>query len=143
MTARVVCIECRTIHFASESKSRLTCRRCSCTLEVRSTEPHSDPDQDPALRLARYSVPSQSMKLIGAYEIHDEHGFPVLFLDRPSSLHPGCGYALAQAVVFAALMGIFVAASVGFFRSEAGLGAGLAIIGGGLFVSFWLSGVIV
>jgi hypothetical protein len=143
MTARVVCVECRAIQFASESKSRITCRHCSCTLEVRSTEPHPDPDRDPAFRLARYSIPAQSMKLIGAYEVHDEHGSPVLFVDRPASLHPGCGSMLVQTLIFFMLMGVCVAVAALFLTSRNTLVMGITILVLGLFLSVWLSGVIV
>ncbi len=135
---RLVCAECKTIHFVAPETETAVCRRCQGVLAVPAQEPPLDLPTDPALHASCY-VLSNKRTAGSPWEIQDREGEPLLFADRPGSFEPGCAMTFAQVVVFALLFALVLHAAFRTHHLTTGIALGVA----GFLMAWWLAGAIV
>jgi hypothetical protein len=135
---RVICGECKILHFVLRETESVACRRCQGVLAVPALEPPFDPDTDPALH-ASYYLFSNKQSPGSPLEIQDREEHPILFVDQPGSFEPGAVTMFFQVVVFILLFGVVL--HFAFRADHVITGITLGVVG--FLLAWWIGGAIV
>lgn len=110
MTVRVTCQCGATYDLKDQFAGKLVrCPQCGGENRVSATPGDIRPQVDPALDRDIFLLRQQMLKISEKYDVGDEEGKKIIFVERPAHLLRNLAALLAAAIVFVAIVGAFIA----------------------------------